>query len=147
MLTIFTIPKAFRGHIAVIQRNAIRSWTLLPSRPQVVLFGDDEGTEAAARELGVAHVPQVARNPLGTPLLNGVFDQAQQTSPHNLLCYANADIILLDDFQSAVERVAAWRSPALMVGRRWDLDVTAPVDFAVADGGARRQPAAAVQFH
>ncbi len=30
MLTLFTIPKPFAGHIGLIQRNAIASWTLLP---------------------------------------------------------------------------------------------------------------------
>ncbi len=29
MITIFAIPKPFKGHIDVIQRNAIQSWTKL----------------------------------------------------------------------------------------------------------------------
>ena len=28
MLTIFTTPKPFRGHIGIIQRNALKSWTI-----------------------------------------------------------------------------------------------------------------------
>lgn len=42
-LTIFAMPKPFGGHIATIQKNAIRSWARL--RPaQIILFGDEPGT-------------------------------------------------------------------------------------------------------
>jgi len=37
MLTLFTIPKAFQGHTGVIQRNAIRSWTLLRPECEIIL--------------------------------------------------------------------------------------------------------------
>jgi len=37
-LTIFAIPKAFRGHIGVIQRNAIETWTRMRPAPQVLLL-------------------------------------------------------------------------------------------------------------
>ena len=29
MLTLFTTAKPFKGHSAIIQRNALKSWTLL----------------------------------------------------------------------------------------------------------------------
>ena len=51
MLTIFAIPKAFRGHTATIQRNAITSWTMLHPRPEILLFGNESGTEEICREL------------------------------------------------------------------------------------------------
>jgi hypothetical protein len=76
-LTIFAIPKAFRGHIAVIQRNAIASWTRMNPRPEVILFGTDEGTAEVAAEFGVRHVPTVQRNQWGTPLVSDLFSQAQ----------------------------------------------------------------------
>src|SRR5712691_10486867 len=66
MLTIFATPKPFRGHIAVIQRNAIRSWTLLRPACEIILMGNDGGTADIAAEFGVRYVPDVARNTLGT---------------------------------------------------------------------------------
>ena len=60
MLTIFATPKPFRGHIAVIQRNAIRSWTLLRPACEIILMGNDEGTAEIAAEFGVRHVPEIA---------------------------------------------------------------------------------------
>jgi len=129
MLTLFACPKPFRGHFAVIQRNAIRSWALLRPQPEIFLFGDEEGTARAAADLGVHHIPEVARNEFGTPLLDGTFGQARQVATFDLLCYVNADIILLPDFMAAVERVSRWRSHFLMVGRRWDVDIRKPWDF------------------
>jgi len=75
MLTLLSAPKPFRGHIGVIQTNAITSWLRLSPPCEVVLFGDDEGVADAAQRTGARHVPQVARNQYGTPILSDVFDQ------------------------------------------------------------------------
>lgn len=130
MLTLFSIPKPFRGHDAVIQRNAIRSWTLLGPGCEVVLLGDDEGTAEAAREFGVRHLPQVARNAHGTPLVSSIFSAGEGASAHAVCCYVNADMLLLDDFLPSVERVAGRFRRFLMIGQRWNLSVREPLDFA-----------------
>ena len=129
MMTLFSIPKSFRGHTEIIQRNAIRSWTFLKPSPEIILFGDDEGTAEAAKSFGVRHVPKVARNEYGTPLVNDLFEQAQRVATNDLLCYVNADIILMSDFVKAVEQVAQRKRRFLMVGRRLDVDVGEPLDF------------------
>ena len=36
MLTLFTTPKPFYGHIDVIQRNALKSWTLAAPQAEVI---------------------------------------------------------------------------------------------------------------
>jgi hypothetical protein len=123
MLTLFTIPKPFRRHIAVIQQNAIHSWMLLRPACEIILFGNDEGTVETAKEFGVHHVPDVARNEFGTPLVNDLFEEAQRLATHDLLCYVNADIVLMSDFMEAVRQVVWRKRRFLMVGRRWDLDV------------------------
>jgi hypothetical protein len=133
MITIFAMPKAFRGHIDVIQRNAIKSWTRLSIKPEIILLGTDEGTAEVAREFGLRHIPEVARNAEGTPLVNDLFAQAQRYAANNFLCYVNADIILLDDFSAAVEKITRLHSPLLMVGQRTDLDITQPIDFSNSD--------------
>jgi hypothetical protein len=137
MLTLFACPKPFRGHIGVIQRNAIRSWTLLRPQPEIILFGDEEGIAPLAKEFDVRHVPKIARNDFGTPLLDDLFGQARELAAHEVLCYVNADIILLDDFLPALERVRAWSSRFLMVGRRTDVDINDSWNFSLPDGQAR----------
>jgi hypothetical protein len=131
MRTIFSIPKPFAGHIGTIQRNAIRSWTLLQPHPEIILFGDDEGTAEVARDHGVLHFPEVERNEYGTPLLHDFFQKAENHSSYSVLCYVNADIILTDDFFKAVQRVSESRSKFLIVGKRWDVDICDPLNFGI----------------
>ena len=82
-MTLFTIPKAFKGHIDVIQRNAIQSWVRLHPEIEIILFGSDEGTAEVAREFGLRHVPDVERNEFGTYLVNSVFNKAQSFARHS----------------------------------------------------------------
>ena len=127
MLTIFTIPKPFRGHIKVIQTNAIRNWVLLRPACEVILFGNEEGTAEIASELGIRHIPEVECNEYGTPLLSSVFGLAQSVAKHQLMCHVNADIILMSDFLPAVQRVQKYLF--LMVGMRWDLELNELLNF------------------
>src|SRR4029450_3238965 len=129
MLTIFTAPKPFRGHIDVIQRNAIKSWTLLRPACEIILLGNEDGIPEIAAEYGVRHIPEVARTSLGTPLVSDLYAQAERSSDRNLFCYANADIVLMRDFMQAVQRVADQRKRFLLVGHRWNVDVTEALNF------------------
>jgi hypothetical protein len=133
MLTLFTIPKPFRGHIDLIQRNAIGSWVRLRPRCQVLVCGEEEGAREVTAQAGAEFVPEVKRNDFGTPLLSDVFALAERRARHDLLCYVNADIILLADFIEAAARVARRRKRFLMVGQRWDLDVREPLAFEETD--------------
>jgi len=133
MLTFLTSPKPFRGHIGVIQRNAIQSWKLVHPGAEVILFGHEEGTEETARELGVRHAPRVKRNAFGTPYLASILDGARELTSNVLLCYVNCDIILLSDFRAALERLVGLNSSFLMAGQRWDTEVTEPLDFSRSD--------------
>jgi hypothetical protein len=126
-LTFFSIPKPFTGPTDILQRNAIRSWTLLHPGSEILLFGDEEGTEKVAREWGLRHVLEVAKNRFGTPLVSDVFEKAQSLARHERLVYVNADIVFLEGFNEALRELAFSRY--LMVGRRWDLDVSGLIDF------------------
>lgn len=129
MLTIFSIPKRFRGHIGVIQRNAIRSWTLLRPACEIILLGNDEGTTEIAQEFGLQHIPDIARNEFGTPRVDSICQEAERAAQHRLLCYVSADIILMSDFLRAVEQVSASRKKFLLIGQRWNVGIDGPLDF------------------
>lgn len=133
MLTIFSTPKPFRGHIDVIQKNALKSWTLLDPEFEIILFGDDEGAAEVARELGIRHEPCVERNEYGSKRLDYLFEKAQAIARHDTLCYVNCDIILLEDFRRALEQVKAKYSRFLVVGRRWDTPIAEGIDFGQAN--------------
>jgi hypothetical protein len=128
-LTIFATPKKFSGNIDLIQRNAIASWTRMNLRPEVILFGTEEGTAEVAAEFGLHHVAGVKCNEWGTPLVSDLFALAEQLGGGAALCYVNADIVLFDSFAEALSRVAVWSDRFLLVGRRTDLDVKEAIDF------------------
>jgi hypothetical protein len=129
MLTILAVPKPFKGHIATIQRNAIRSWLALRPQPQVILFADEEGTAETAAEMGVQHIPNVMRNDHGTPLMDGVIQEGRRLSRQPLLCYINGDIILTSEFVRAIELVSTKLDRFLGVARRINLDINEPLAF------------------
>ena len=129
MLTLFTTAKAFEGHSGVIQRNALRSWTLLSRDVEVIVFGDDRGAAEVCAELGLRHEPRVERHESGMKYANYIFDRAQEMARHEVLCYANCDIVLGPEFCAAVEKLLTWEKEFLMVGRRWDTDITEPLRF------------------
>src|SRR5258707_2179124 len=123
MLTIFTTAKAFRGHFNVIQRNALKSWTLLHPDVEVILFGDDAGAAETARALGLRHEPEVARNRFGTKRLDAMVRRAREIARHEGLCYCNCDMLLKHDFCLALARVRGAHRRVLTVGRRRGTEV------------------------
>src|SRR5580693_6978115 len=133
MLTFFTTAKPFRGHSGIIQRNALKSWTLLHPDVEVILFGDDEGAAEAAKELGIRHEPSIEKNEIGSNRVDAMFARAQAIARHDVLCYSNCDIIFTQDFRQSVEGVLTARPDFLIVGRRWDTEITRPRDFANPD--------------
>jgi hypothetical protein len=142
MITFFTTAKPFTGHNGVIQRNALKSWTLVAPDAEVILFGDEEGAAEVAGELGIGHVAEVERAVLNTgfastnpgtrqapKVLRSFFDAAQRMARHDAVCYVNCDILLTEDFAAAVANVRAATQEFLMVGRRWDTDLTERIAF------------------
>ena len=129
MLTLCTIPRAFTGHTGIIQRNAIRSWRRLPCNSEILLFGNDPGVPEMAEEVGGSN-RSIRCNEYGTPLLNDLFEQAHIEGKHDYICYVNTDIILLEDFFLAVQLAAKKFREFLMIGRRWNLDLTQEIQFA-----------------
>jgi hypothetical protein len=131
-ITLFSAPKSFTDpHIAIIQRNAIKSWTFLPG-VEIILLGEETGLAEASRELGVKHISQVVRNTNGTPLISSMFQlarDASQRSKSDLLCIINADMILMPGFVEAAKQVVTLKDKFVLLSQRWDLNVTQPIEF------------------
>ncbi len=132
LITLFSSPKPFTNpHIAMIQRNAIQSWTLLPD-VEVILLGEENGLAEAAKELGVKHLPNVKRNESGTPLISSMLQLTREHGTGELLCIINADMILMPDFVEAARvcRSRLQRDNFVALSQRWDYDITTPLEFA-----------------
>ncbi len=139
MLTLFSCPRAFKGHIGTIQINAIHSWTLLKPKVEIILFGDDEGVKEVSTKFGTRHIAALRRNEYGTPMLNSFFYEAQKAASHSLMCYVNSDIILMNSLSGVIEGVLQKlnQSPFLIIGQRWNVKVDTLWDFSSPDWEAR----------
>jgi len=120
-MTIFTTCKPFYGQTREIQENALRSWTLLHPRPEIIVLGNDDGAAKTASELGVRHGPLL--EPLANPPpVDVIFGSGETMASNRLLAYVNADIILGQRFILAAQAANhAFDDPFLMTGLRWDL--------------------------
>ena len=127
MITIFTIPKAFKGHEAIIQKNAIKSWTKLEPSCEIFLFGNDHGVNELAQKLNLKNFPDIAINEFGTPLLGDAFKITQKNAKHSVIMYVNADIIFFPDILHTVKSIKL--DKYLLCGRRWDLDINRNINY------------------
>lgn len=129
-LTVLAMPKPFRDHIGIIQRNAITSWTRLLPTPEIYLFGKEPGIAEIAAELRLHHLRDIARSEFGTPLLNDLLRTAREFASTPLLCYVNSDIILLQEFLDAIGQVHQAFPRFLAVAHRLNVDLKDTLDFA-----------------
>ncbi|MBI2596252.1 hypothetical protein HYW46_05975 [Candidatus Daviesbacteria bacterium] len=127
MLTIFATPKAFQGQFSVIQENAVASWTKLKPGCQIILLGNDYGTKKIAKKYGILHIPNIAVNKYGTPLLPDLFKKAYKRSKFPILAYVNCDIILTKDFIEGIKKINLPKF--FLTGARKELKITHSLDF------------------
>jgi len=129
VITFASTPKPFIGHIGVIQQNAIGSWLQMDPKPEVYLFGNEEGVADIAKEFGVHHVPDIACNEFGTPMLDSVFSQFEELADTDVLCYSNCDIILFQDLLPVIEHVHSTFPQFLFVAECQNMDKKVLIDY------------------
>ena len=132
-VTIFAVPKAFKGHENIIQRNAIQSWLKIEQKPNIIFMGNDEGTAEVCKEFNLVHIPDIKCNHYGTPRLDDIFLKAQEAAETEILCYINADILVFDDFMQAIALASRKFENFLLVGARLDYDIDREIDFSQPD--------------
>ena len=135
LVTLFSAPKAFTDPVtARTQCNAIESWKRLAVE-RVLLLGNAAGIAAAAEDMGVRHMPEVAVNRNGVPLISSMVQRVRASSDSALLAIINTDIILTSDFTRVAREMESLRSTGalnrrfVLVSRRWDLEVPTAMDF------------------
>jgi len=138
-ITIFTTMKPFRGEFVRIQRNAIRSWLALEPTPEVLVFGNDEGVAEVCKEFGLRHIPDVRTAPSGAPYVDDLFAKAQRMASNDILCYVNADIILLSNFIWALDTVYSRLGLAIVVCTPVNIQLALEIDTADPTWEARIQ--------
>lgn len=129
MLTLFALPKPFKGIYRTIQENAIQSWLKLDPAPEIFLFGDEEGTEDIAQKYNILHFPNIKRNSAGTPYVNDIFSQAADKSSHVINCYVNSDIIFEPTLITILDKSIHQFPRCLQIAQRWDITFDESPDF------------------
>lgn len=130
MITLFTIPRAFTGTHAIRQRNALSAWTHLTPRPEIILFCDDPGVREAASEFDCIHVPDIECNDDGIPYVSDAFRIANRLASHDILCYANADILFTQSLLDGAALASAhFLGHFAVVGQRWDITLNTALNL------------------
>lgn len=106
MLSIFSIPKPFQGRDKEIQEKALESWLSIHPDCEIILLGNEAGIVETAEKYGVKSVESIKRSEYGTPLLDNAFELAAEHASNDLLCYVNADIVLLEDLYQAASKIS-----------------------------------------
>lgn len=127
--TIFTTPKEFKGHFGIIQYNAIKSWTLLEEKPDIIIIGDEYGMKEIANELNLIHIPEVKRSEYGTPIIADIFEKGQKYSRTNVCMYVNSDVIIAKSLTDTIERISSCSNEFLAVGKRWEAKIDFLIDY------------------
>jgi len=135
MLTIFSITRPFYGHFNIIQRNAISSWVRLQPCPEIILIGNEFGQQQVAKEFGLRHHLQVARDKFGFAYMKDIIKIGSDLAGYPLICYVNADIILLNDFIQSIRNIQSkfGCDRFFIGGRRYNLDVDNLIDYDAPD--------------
>lgn len=134
MLTIFTTCKTFEGITGIHQRNALKSWRKIFPDADIIIFGDENGTESIADKIAAQRVTGLKRGAYGTPYVNEIFYRAQQMTSFARMCYINADIVLTSSFKWMIEKVSdclyenKWNN-FLTIGQRWDVHFDKEINF------------------
>jgi len=130
MITFFSVPKAFKGHIGVIQTNAIESWLKLNPCPEIILLGNDEGVAEVCQKYALRHIPDLKYHPeWRAPLLDDIIGSAKKKANFNNLCFIHTDIILFQDFLEAFQLTSNRFEKYLMVSSRWNMNIDKRLDL------------------
>jgi hypothetical protein len=128
MITIFSTCKPFiREQDNINQYNALTSWTKL-SDTEVILIGDDKGTEQAAKNMGFRFIGALDRNDHKTPLVSSLFAVGQNNSSNDLVAYVNSDIVLMNDFVVTAQ-VLDKEDSFMAIGQRYDIQMAEAMEF------------------
>jgi len=99
-------------------------------------FCEDQDTLREAEKLQVRCLLNPKKSLFSTPFVNYIFNKANELALHKVLCYLNADIIVMDDFVEAIDKILKKENQFLAVGRRWDVEIKEKIDFS--DGWQRK---------
>jgi len=92
-------------------------------------MGGEAGVHDIATEVGAHCVDGIARDEFGTPLLSSVYERLQNLVRSSVVCFVNADIILLPNIILGIQQVHRQFSEFLIIARRRNIEVDDTIQF------------------
>jgi glycosyltransferase involved in cell wall biosynthesis len=129
MISFAVVPKPFNEQFARLQINSILSIVNLPEENEVFLLGSEEGIEEFAKANSLTHLKDIDYDEFHTPLINSVFMQVMKFASNDIICYINADIIVVPDLINTVKRCSEQFKEFLLVSKRWNIDFKEEISF------------------
>jgi hypothetical protein len=126
MITILTTPKPSIGNMHRDFVNAMRNWTRLCPRPEILVFGGDKKLVEAEGGRYIATYPS---NKHGLPFLDGIYQIAQEEAKYDTFMLVSDHLMFMPGLMAAVQRCEATFSKFLAVGQRHDVDIAELIDY------------------
>lgn len=108
----FTIFTSCRNSIkwpkyGILQYNAIKSWSLINPKPQILIMGDDPGVKELCEELQVTHIKDIETEQddssnKGVPIFSSMVKIAEEMArPDDTMLCMSSDIIIFQNIIKA----------------------------------------------
>lgn len=129
MITIFSTLKPITDATKNIQKNALSSWKALHKDVEIIIYGSDKGISSLCKDFKIKQVKSIRQTRSKIPYVSDIFKSAQEIAKHNIVMYANADMIFTKDLVDSIKIVDKQFEKYLIVGKRINLDLKKLVNF------------------
>ena len=75
-VTIISTMKPMIEEFIIEQTNAVLSWKMLRIKPNIIIYGDEQGVPDFCQKHNIMNVPNIKRNKYGTPIISDILKQA-----------------------------------------------------------------------
>lgn len=131
-MNIFGVPLPFKGVTSIRQQNAIWSWNEMEFAGWIYLLGLElDKDDLELLPMNVIQVNPIETDEFGTPLISNIFSVMQALADDRPVVYINSDVIIAG-IDGAVQICEEQFEDFLIVGRRYDLNITDYLDFDIA---------------
>lgn len=130
MTTLFSTCKPFKTkRLIQIQNDAIKTWLRLEPKPDIIIFGKDDGVAECCDEHGIDNCINVEYNEYGIPLLSSMFERVEKISKDDVFLLVSSDIVLSQKTMTALEILKKNMKEFCGVCRKTEHKGPNPIDF------------------
>lgn len=108
MITLYSTFRPFTHKVYnKIQKDAIRSWLALEPQPEIIILGNDAGTEEVCKKFGLRHIKKVNSSEQNTPYMNSLISTAENAASNDIMLLLSGDIMIRQDTIEVAKTVSS----------------------------------------